>query len=74
MSIMEILTVRPQTMTKADWKSHQREQKRYIKRKTWGVLVWASNGVRAPLDSTFVKKFLINPMGTYRKGMQLLTD
>lgn len=70
---MQILTVRPKGMNKIEWRERNREQKRYIKNKVGGVLRWSARGIAQTFKGEFVR-WIIEPMGTYRRGMQRLGE
>jgi len=58
-------------MSQQEWRERNRQQKQYIKNRVSGVLVWSAKGIAQTLDGKFVR-WIIEPMGTYRKGMELI--
>lgn len=80
--IMEILNARPREMSFKDYRTHLLEQKQFIKRVKLGRIRWASSGIpemtymgedgKLSLVPRFLR-WIVSPMGTYRRGMQLLT-
>lgn len=74
---MQILTVRPQGMSRENWKAHQREQKKHIARRI-SRPIWFAAGLKRPAgfdaNGKQLYQVIVYSMGTYRRGMKTLAD
>ena len=72
---MEILTVRPKGMPNWKWEEYNKKLKAHIRRRK-SRPVWFASGVKEPTIMAGGKRrtgrYIINPMGTYRRGMKTL--
>jgi hypothetical protein len=75
---MEILTKRPMGMSQKNWKQYNADLKQYIKR-IKSIPIWFAKGLPErgqdlAIIGTALTRWVVQPMGTYRRGMKTLSE